>query len=114
MQEEFDRYLAPIQHLDAGMERRGRDMTRMLLKIHPEAADDVRKEALNKGNREGAPRGMSSLRAAAQQEPYGRGAHGAPRAIRVLVRIGWSTCCSISRRKRSPPGSATPKRSDKA
>jgi hypothetical protein len=57
IQEEFERYLAPIPRDDPEINERGRNLTRMMLKHYPE----VREELIGRGIEQGIEEGLKPL-----------------------------------------------------
>jgi hypothetical protein len=52
-QEEFDRYLAPLPHDDPEFRERGMNLARIILRIFPEAGEELSKKGLEQGLEQG-------------------------------------------------------------
>jgi hypothetical protein len=53
VQEEFERYLAPVPRDDPEIRERSRNLTRMMLKHHPEVSEELIEKGIEKGVEEG-------------------------------------------------------------
>ncbi|NUQ79694.1 MAG: hypothetical protein HUU21_39815 [Polyangiaceae bacterium] len=58
VQEEFERYLAPIPRDDPEIRQRGRNLIEMMLKHHPEVREELIAKGLEQGIEKGIEKGL--------------------------------------------------------